>query len=234
MSHQFKLGNSWILVLLALSIWLTDCSRSKQSVIPSTTPIQLPGLPSLAVNKLFAEVDGFIQVEAESFHSSNSDGTLRQWIMVQGDSIAALASGKSYMAIQPPTETTVAEALSKRTTLLADSGSVAMLSYKVYFNTSGLYYVWVSSYSPGNTNNTLRVGVDGYWPESSAWLQWCNGKDEWTWSSAQGREDKPCGTPSTIKLTILESGYHTISFAGAKAGFKFDQFILTLDKNLNL
>jgi len=234
MSHQFKLGNSWILVLLALSIWLTDCSRSKQSVIPSATPIHLPGLPGLAVNKLFAEVDGFIQVEAESFHSSDSDGTLRRWIQVQGDSIAAVASGKSYMAIQPRTGITADETWSKRTTLLADSGSAAMLSYKVYFNTAGLYYVWVSSYSTGITNNTLHVGVDGYWPESSARVQWCNGKDEWTWSSAQGLEDKPCGTPNTIKLNILESGHHTISFAVAKDGFKFDQFIMTLDKNLNL
>ena len=34
--------------------------------------------------------------------------------------------------------------------------------------------------------------------ESGERMQWCKGKNKWTWSSAQRVEENHCGTPQTI------------------------------------
>ena len=45
------------------------------------------------------------------------------------------------------------------------SGKMALVSYPVYFNNPGRYYVWVRAYSTGTEDNGLHVGLDGTWPE---------------------------------------------------------------------
>ncbi len=193
--------------------------------------IVLPGVPSIDNSSVVVETDAFIQVEAEAFHSNDNNGTPRQWISVQNDSIGMTASNSEYMIVSPDTRITHDDELIIGTNFFPESGTGSILSYKTYFNTPGLYYVWVSCYSTGTEDNGVHVGIDGYWPESSARVQWCEGKNQWTWSSAQRVEENHCGTPNTIKLNILEAGHHTIMFSVREDGFRFDQWLMTQDKN---
>ena len=58
-------------------------------------------------------------------------------------------------------------------------------------------------------------------------MQWCDGKNKWTWSSAQRDAINHCGVPKTIFLNFEKSGDYVISFSMREDGFKMDSFILT-------
>ncbi len=227
MINQFVLVATMVLVT---GLNFIGCSSTDPKITPAETPIPLPGVPGLNTSDVDTELDGFIQVEAESFQSNNNKGTTRNWVLINEDTLSEIAGGKAYMAVVPDTRITHDDSLILGTNFFPESGTGSILSYKTYFNTPGLYYVWVSCFSTGSEDNSVNVGIDGYWPESSARVQWCEGKNQWTWSSAQRVEDNHCGTPRTITLDILEPGYHTITFSVREDGFKFDQWLMTLDK----
>ena len=63
-------------------------------------------------------------------------------------------------------------------------------------------------------------------------MQWCNGKNKWTWSSAQRVPENHCGTPKTIFLD-LEKGESILSFSMREDGLKMDRIILTNDVNFS-
>ena len=107
---------------------------------------------------------------------------------------------------------------------------MAVLSYPVYINTPGRYYVWARAFSGGAEDNGLHVGFDGTWPETGARLQWCQGKNSWRWESKQRTNEVHCGEPYLIFLDIEKSGPHLIQFSMREDGFEFDKFILTQDK----
>lgn len=217
-------------VSLLVFVFIVSCSSSQPPIKSVPEDIMLPGVSGLDIKSSPTETDGFIQVEAESFQGNHANGTPRDWVLGKTDSINELAGGNNYMAVMPDTRVTHDDELIIGTNFFPESGTGSILSYKVYFNTPGHYYVWARCYSSGSEDNGVHAGVDGYWPESSARVQWCEDKNQWTWSSAQRVEDNPCGTPNTITLDILEPGYHTIMFSVREDGFKFDQWLMTLDE----
>ena len=110
-------------------------------------------------------------------------------------------------------------------------GAIGSVHYKVKFNTPGRYYVWARAMSTGSEDNGLHVGLNGAWPESGQRMQWCEGKNKWTWSSAQRVPDNHCGTPNTIYLNIDEPGEYIISFSMREDGFEMDRWIITNNSN---
>jgi hypothetical protein len=58
-------------------------------------------------------------------------------------------------------------------------------------------------------------------------MQWCEGKDEWTWASKQRTLDEHCGVEQRIYLDIPSSGVHKISFSMREDGFEFDKWIMS-------
>lgn len=62
-------------------------------------------------------------------------------------------------------------------------------------------------------------------------MQWCDGKNAWTWGCAQRTEENHCGEPMQIYLDVSEPGTHTVQFSMREDGFAFDQFVLTRDAN---
>ncbi len=89
--------------------------------------------------------------------------------------------------------------------------------------------VWVRAYSTGTEDNGVHVGLDGQWPASGSKLQFCNGKNAWTWSSAQRDSDGPCGKRNTIFIDVQTPGEHLVEFGMREDGFEFDKFVLTTD-----
>ena len=105
-----------------------------------------------------------------------------------------------------------------------------MLTYRVVFSTPGRYYVHARAYSTGTEDNGVHVGVDDTWPASGRRIQWCSGKNRWTWSSAQRDSGgSACGVEHTIFIDVPSAGEHLVQLSMREDGFELDKVILTLD-----
>jgi hypothetical protein len=104
---------------------------------------------------------------------------------------------------------------------------MGVLHYKVKINNPGRYYVWVRCYSSGAEDNSVHVGFNNTWPEHGQRMQWCDGKNAWTWASKQRTEKEHCGVPREIYLDIDKAGVYDIQFSMREDGFEMDKFILT-------
>ncbi len=190
---------------------------------------------------VFEEVDGIVAVEAEFFYKQSLN-EIRQWYRTSKDEMASVgrdddpshvagASNGAYLEILPDTRVTHADELISGDNFSNEPGKLAVLHYKVYFNSPGKYYVWVRAHSTGGEDNGLHVGLNGEWPESGQRLQWCEGKKSWRWESKQRTEAVHCGEPYKIFLEIEKAGEHEIMFSMREDGFEFDKFLLTMDKD---
>ncbi len=191
-----------------------------------------------------------IVVEAEHF-SDQSKTDKRKWYTLKksgqlpdvpsaGDpktwvrgilSASKPASKGRFLRLLPDTRRTHDDPLIPGENFSPHPGMLAILSYRVHIDQPGRYYVWVRAFSTGTEDNGLHVGIDENWPQHGQRMQWCQGKNQWTWACAQRTEDEHCGVPMEIYLDIDEPGEHTIQFSMREDGFAFDQFLLTMDRD---
>lgn len=189
----------------------------------------------------FMENNGLVSVEAEYFNAqSKSDN--RQWYITAKNAVTNVgqdndvshhksASNGTYLEILPDTRVTHADKLIKGENFANQAGQMAVLHYKVRITNPGRYYVWVRAFSTGSEDNGLHVGLNGDWPAHGQRMQWCKGKNKWTWESTQRTKEVHCGVPKEIYLDIDKAGLHDIQFSMREDGFEFDKFILTKDIN---
>lgn len=195
---------------------------------------------TLLTTALFAqqnfEKDGFVMVEAENYSSQRAD-EIRKWYTIDADFTTTLegmkenrassASGGQYLMILPDTRVTRENKLIQGVNFTNTPGEMAILDYRIHFQTTGRYYVWVSAFSTGSEDNGIHTGINGEWPESGARMQWCEGKNQWTWASRQRTTEQHCGVERLIYLDIETPGWHTVSFSMREDGFCFDRFALS-------
>ncbi len=197
--------------------------------------------PIIDKNNVFEEKNGLVAIEAEYFYKQ-SKSEIRQWYRTirhetpevgrdEDENHGSNASNYTYLEILPDTRVTHADSLIRGDNFSNEPGKMAMLHYKVKINDPGRYYVWVRAFSTGGEDNGVHVGLNGKWPENGQRMQWCDGKNEWTWASQQRTKEVHCGVPHEIYLDIAESGIHDIQFSMREDGFEFDKFVLTKDKN---
>ncbi|TWT93574.1 DUF5060 domain-containing protein [Neorhodopirellula pilleata] len=216
-------------VLLALSVIL-----GSSSFIVAQSPVAEESL-------VFAEQDGIVAVEAEHFVRQTATDTRAFYLTHQDRTPDVGADGDpnhvggascgAYLEVLPDTRRTHGDKLIKGTNFSPEPGKMAIVSYRVHFQTPGRYYVWVRAYSSGPEDNGLHVGIDGQWPESGQRLQWCEGKNQWRWESKQRTESEHCGEPHKIYLDIPSTGLHTIEFSMREDGFEFDKWLMTTDRD---
>lgn len=186
--------------------------------------------------KVYEENEGILIVEAENFHSQELD-QIRKWYLVNANynedvqpdddkNHYTTASKNTYLEILPDTRKNHDEKLIVGENFSNDPGKLAVLSYHVYFNNPGKYYVWVRAFSSGTEDNGIHVGPDGEWVPSGQRMQWCEGKNEWTWASKQRTAEVHCGVEKRIFLEIKTVGPHTISFSMREDGFEFDKWMM--------
>lgn len=198
-------------------------------------------LPIVSDQLVFDEANGRVAVEAEFFFKQTATD-LRQWYITYqknvpnvkpdvDDSHIAGASNNAYIEILPDTRATSGDKLIGGENFSNVPGKLAIVHYKVNINKPGRYYVWVRAYSTGSEDNGLHVGIDGSWPEHGQRMQWCEGKNQWTWESKQRTEQQHCGVSNEIYLDIDKAGTHDIQFSMREDGFEMDKFLLTIDKN---
>jgi len=196
----------------------------------------LPDPPSTIV-----AVDGIVAIEGESYiRMENTEH--REWVRFDESSSPDIspdpdpphlegASGGAYLEALPDTRVTHDDPLVSGESFHGSGGTGPMLTYPVRFETAGRYVVWVRAYSTGGEDNGLHIGIDGDFPEESARVQFCSGKNRWTWSSAQRRSSNHCGSPRTVFLTVDTPGEHEVHFSMREDGFELDKVLLVLDES---
>ena len=137
------------------------------------------------------------------------------------------SSGQAYLEILPDTRRNHQEKLIAGENFSNQPGQLGLLHYQIFFNNPGRYYVWVRAYSTGSEDNGIHVGLNGQWVESGQRMQWCEGKEQWTWASKQRTQEVHCGVEKLIYLDIDTPGRHTVSFSMREDGFEFDKFVLS-------
>jgi len=187
--------------------------------------------------KIFEEKNGYIAVEAEQYHAQELD-QIRKWYRIDknykreiqpdgDDNHSRTASGNAYLEILPDTRKNHDEKLIPLENFSNEPGKLAILHYKVQFNNPGKYYVWVRAFSTGTEDNGIHVGLNGKWVESGQRMQWCEGKNQWSWASKQRTTEIHCGVEKQIFLEIPTAGEHTISFSMREDGFEFDKWVMS-------
>jgi hypothetical protein len=198
-------------------------------------------LPIIDQDVIFEEKNGLVAVEAEYFYKQTQTD-IRQWYRTTKDSSAAVgrdqdsnhylnASNGSYIEVLPDTRVTHSDKLVGGENFSNEPGQLAIVSYKIKFNSPGRYYVWVRAMSTGSEDNGIHVGLNGNWPEQGQRMQWCEGKKYWMWESKQRTKAVHCGVPHAIYLDVPEAGVHDVQFSMREDGFEFDKFILTTNIN---
>jgi len=185
------------------------------------------------------EQDGHLRVEAEAFDRQTHDA-VRRWVRISSsaastpkpdsdESHSATASGGAYLEALPDTRATHDDKLIPGENFTNEPGDMAIVEYDIEIPHPGKYFVWVRAYSTGPEDNGIHVGLDGDWPESGQRMQWCEGKNAWTWASKQRTEEVHCGVPGLIYLDIKSPGRHTVMFSMREDGFEMDSWELARD-----
>ncbi len=178
-----------------------------------------------------------VKVEAEDFISKHADWRLTSSSSTPNvnpdpdGSHAGSASGNAYMELLPDTRVTHGDPLITGSNFWNTAGTGPSLNYNVNIPEAGRYTVYVKAYSTGTEDNGIHVGLNNSNPASGERMQWCNGKNQWTWSSAQRTSSNHCGTERSIYLDFSFAGANTVTFSAREDGFEFDQFILLKTDN---
>jgi hypothetical protein len=147
--------------MLPLGLSAILCILTASVLADSTTPIAKTDL-------VFAEMEGILAVEAEHFHKQTLSEK-RAWHVCTAENAPTIkpdpdpihvagASGGAYLEILPDTRANHGEKLIQGENFTDKPGLLAVLSYKVHFNTPGRYYVWIRSLSTGSEDNGVHVG----------------------------------------------------------------------------
>ncbi|WP_139263259.1 hypothetical protein [Flammeovirga pacifica] len=186
-------------------------------------------------NAVFIERDGVVAVEAEHFNKQTKS-EVREWFVSdklgENDLVQKSlteASNKDFIQIMPDTRVTHDDEVVRGENFTNKPGQLGILHYKVRFNETGRFYVWVRAFSTGSEDNGLHVGLDEDWPESGKKMQWCEGRNEWTWASKQRTKEEHCGIPYKIYVDVKTKGLHEVKFSMREDGFRFDKFLMTKD-----
>lgn len=192
---------------------------------------------------LYEEIGGIVAVEAEHAVEIDPNGTERLWYvfdvadqpMIEPDPDPPhwdSASGESCLEGLPDTRVTHDDELISGLNFYGSGGQGPILRYRVWINEPGRYWVRVRAYSTGLEDNGIHVGLDGEWPASGERMQWCQGKNQWTWSGAQRTAANHCGEANMIFLDIEDAGEHEIAFSMREDGFEMDKWMLTNDPSV--
>ncbi|WP_411827655.1 hypothetical protein [Luteolibacter sp. AS25] len=188
---------------------------------------------------IFEEKDGVVSFEAEHFYKQENSEK-RAWylttaeialeILPDGDPpCTADSSGAAYLEILPDTRRTHSDKMVKGENFTENPGEVAVLTYKVHFNTPGTYHIWARVYSTTSEDNGLHFGINGTWPDTAKRWQTVV-KNKWHWRSAQRTEQKHAGVPGILTIEVPSAGLHKIQVSMREDGIALDKILLTNSK----
>ena len=189
--------------------------------------------PIVKPKVVFEEQNNLVFLEAEYFYRQTHTPK-RQWHIRGREAVHHNDAGAgAYIEVFPDTRRTHDDPLIPGENFSNQAGELAVIYYKVYFHHPGRYYLWVRAFSTGTEDNGVHAGLDGQWPASGQRLQWCEGKNQWTWASKQRTQANHCGEPFKIFLDIDRPGLHELQFSMREDGFRMDQMLLSTDPHFD-
>ena len=191
---------------------------SSQEPTDTTTPDNSNETPATETNPtanvdtasntvVTADSNALLVVEAESFDQRTATA-IHQWI-VKAD---ADAEGELAMLTTPDSGA-----------LLNGSSGSPMLSYLMYFDNPGKYYLWVRGKGDTNLNgqaDSLHAGLNGELLATATIIE--NFPNRWSWSSMRRGGQR-------VVLSVPSAGVHAINLWMREDGLLVDKLVLTTD-----
>ena len=95
------------------------------------------------------------------------------------------------------------------------------VQFRVKFNTTGTYYVWIRGYTPTPADDSINVGIDGTAPDSASRLSmFPNTTPAWAWSNQK------MDNVGRVTLNVTTAGVHVVNVWMREDGFSFDKIVL--------
>jgi len=221
---------STILATFVSSVFAIALMHSAQAVAADSLT-----KPMVAPELVFEERDGIVAIEAEHFFEQTLSD-VRAWYLTTKEKTPAVepdgdpthiggASGGAYVELLPDTRRTHGDKLIQGENFTNEAGKMAVLSYKVHFNTPGTYWLWARAFTSTSEDNGLHFGIDGTWPATAQrWQTVTRGK--WNWESRQRTEEVHTGVPGILTLKVDAPGQHTIHVSMREDGIALDRILL--------
>lgn len=184
-------------------------------------------------NVIYKDTLGMLAIEAENFYRQTL-AHQRMWHLAT-PTLTPLAgpdsdpkhlegaSENAYLELLPDGRQKDEDGINSKTSIYAEGGKAAVLSYFVFLEKAGSYYVWVRALAIDGDDNTLHVGIDNTWPESGKKMTF-QGK-EWKWSNTQR------DTKAPISIEVSQPGKHQIMLSMREDGCEIDRIFICSDKS---
>jgi hypothetical protein len=92
------------------------------------------------------------------------------------------------------------------------------LDFKVNFQTTGTYYVWIRGSGPTGNDDSCHAGIDGAAPTSADRISGFGTQFVWSKSTLDG---------SAARINVTTPGKHVINLWMREDGFRVDKLVLT-------
>lgn len=196
--------------------------------------------PIVSPDVVFEEKDGLVAIEAEHFVRQEA-ADVRAWYLTTRDQTPDLkpdgdpshiagASGGAYLEILPDTRRTHGDPLITGQNFSNEPGKLAILTYNVFFNTPGTYWLWARAFTTTSEDNGLHFGINGTWPDTAQRWQTVT-RDQWHWQSRQRTAEVHVGVPGILTLDVEKPGRHEIHVSMREDGIALDKILLVNRKD---
>ena len=154
---------------------------------------------------VFQETGGLVAIEAEHYHSNVSRSS-KTWVTGSeggasgGESVSVADVNSGYSG--------------------STEGNSPELTYEIQFDTAGTYYVWIKGSASGGSSDSIHVGLDGEYLQTSDAITGFNSGGNWS----NNTMDSHAAT-----ITVDSAGVHQLNLWMREDGFKADKIILTTD-----
>jgi len=181
---------------------------------------------------------------AVGFEAEEYDNKGLRWVRTQSNTAqqevdpdgnhSSSASGGVYLEVLPDFRVTHEDEFHPSGSLW-NAGSGPELTYTINFPEAGRYFVHLRAFSTGTEDNGAHVGINDNFTVDARRVQWCRGKNQWTWSSAQRDSGGAgsCGIEKTIFIDVPTPGTHTINVQAREDGFELDRVVMIKDLSNN-
>jgi len=196
---------------------------------------QNASLPIVNEPLIFEDKNGMVAVEAEHFYKQTK--TDKRFWYINSPSVhpgvwpdydtasCEDAGGLAYVEALPDLFHSEEDPIISGDNL-GNSGNVAVMHYKIFFNKPGLYYIWTRLRSNDQEDNTTQAGINDTWPITAQILQSPVEKKTWIWKSENRLSRKPWKIGRAC-LEVPTAGLHDIQFAMREDGCQIDRMLLT-------
>ena len=168
--------------------------------------------------RVFQVEGGAVAFEAEAFNAVQQPrevgGEDHTWVEGTDPNRQTGASGGTYLVAEPEAGNHNAD----------DTTDGPRLDYKVDFETTGTYYIWVRTQSPSNDDDSVHAGLDGTLASGGKYGVAGGGGSSWGWSSSVTKSKR-------VEIDITSPGVHTVNVWMREDGTPFDKVIVTDEKS---